>query len=410
MTTDAERSTEPLAPEFFAGPDATTSGVTIRAIFRCFNKERDGALSREQYLLRQRALGTLQNLPAGIFALFLLLLIERFVRETRYARFCQATEGVGCDEKRWAQHCKALGVTDPSNGMRIGYFGKLYTQKRFKKHFGKGRSELEKVKQFLAAPASPAPDSAAPKQRSGSDDGTGHDATAPRAPSRCSVLRVGAASRKRTVAFTATGLLGIQWRPAATLKPPDAVTEVLGELQAAAADAGRKCPDKSAIASRGDLHPNAARHGQLPPPPRGFAAFEPSPIFDGARPGYQFQVGSMGLGYYWYGGAAGQAAVEAAKRAQRSNRGGESESESSDEDEDETEYGCVIDGLKPGSYAETLAKGDPGAADALQAGMVLRRVNDWPTDGTFSLLLPVCTPCLVVTLHAALQGRTCMFH
>jgi|EP01043_Picozoa_sp_COSAG02_P060011 hypothetical protein len=54
MAADSERSTEqPLAHEFFAGPDATTSGVTIRAIFRCFNKERDGALSREQYLLRQ---------------------------------------------------------------------------------------------------------------------------------------------------------------------------------------------------------------------------------------------------------------------------------------------------------------------------------------------------------------------
>jgi|EP01043_Picozoa_sp_COSAG02_P060012 hypothetical protein len=285
--------------------------------------------------------------------------------------------------------------------MPIGYFGKLYTQKRFKKHFGKGRSELEKVKQFLEAPAAVAQDAAAPAQHSGSDGSKGDDATAPRAPSRRGVLRVGAASRKRTVAFAAPGLLGIQWRPAATLKPPDAVNEVLGGLQAAATDAGSKGADKSAIASRGDLHPNAARHGQLKPPPQGFAAFEPSLTFDGARPGYQFQMGSMGLGYYWYGGAAGQAAVEAAKRAQRTNRAGESESESSDEDEDETEYGCVIDGLKPGSYAESLAQGDPGAADALQAGMVLRRVNDWPTDGMRPLIPRICTHCLVVVFHAA---------
>ena len=346
----------PLPPEFFAGAEATTTGVTIRAIFRCFNTERGGRLSREQY-----------------------------------ARFCQATEGAGCDETRWSQHCKALGVQDPSEGLPVGHFGKLYTQKRFKKHFGKGRSDLEKVKEFLAAPAAaPAPAARdigkdAPTRSGASEQGGQGDAAvkAPRASSRRSVLRVGAASRIRTVAFTAPGLLGIQWRPAVTLKPADAVSEVLGELQAAAASAGKQDADKSAIASRGDLHPNAARHGQragATPPPRGFAAFEPSPAFNGARPGYQFQVGSMGLGYYWYGGAAGQAAVEeAAKGAHRSNGG--SDSESSDEDEDETEYGCVIDGLKPGSYAETLAKDDGGAAAALQAGMVLRRINDWPTDG-----------------------------
>ena len=338
----------PLPPEFFAGAEATTTGVTIRAIFRCFNTERDGRLSREQY-----------------------------------SRFCQATEGAGCDETRWAQHCKALGVQDPSEGMPIGHFGKLYTQNRFKKHFGKGRSDLEKVKEFLAAPAPAAPGIGkdARTRNAASEQGGQGDAEikAPRAPSRRGVLRVGASSRLRTVAFTAPGLLGIQWRPATTLKPPDAVSEVLGESQAAATSAGRKDADKSAIASRGDLHPNAARHGQLAgatPPPRGFAAFEPSPAFEGARPGYQFQVGSMGLGYYWYGGAAGQAAAEAAKRAHRG-----SDSESSDEDEDETEYGCVIDGLKPGSYAETLAKDDGGAAAALQAGMLLKRVNDWPTDG-----------------------------
>ena len=364
----------PLPPEFFAGPDATTTGVTIREIFRCFNRARDGALSREQY-----------------------------------SRFCQATEGAGCDEKRWAQHCKALGVVDAGAGMPIGHFGKLYTQKRFKKHFGKGRSELQKVNQFLAAPreqpeAGAAGSGAGSAETGGGGGGGGSVAAAaaaaganaaaepdgkPRPPSRRSVLRVGAASRVRTVAFTAPGLLGIQWGPEVTLKPADSAREVLGELQAtaaAAADGGGSGRDanKSAIASRGDLHPNAARHGQPAgaTPPRGFAAFEPSATFDGARPGYQFQLGSMGLGYYWYGGAAGQAAVEAAKQAQRSNRGSDSDtdSESDDEDDDETEYGCAILGLKPGSYAERLAaQAEAGAA--LRVGMVLKRVNDWTTDG-----------------------------
>ena len=47
--------------------------VVTRAIFRCFNKERDGALSREQYLLRQRLSRHLYLLLVGVFALFALL-------------------------------------------------------------------------------------------------------------------------------------------------------------------------------------------------------------------------------------------------------------------------------------------------------------------------------------------------
>ena len=46
--------------------------------------------------------------------------------------------------------------------------------------------------------------------------------------------------------------------------------------------------------------------------------------FESARPGYQFQLGAMGVGYYWYGGKAGEAAAAAAKRAANSD---DSESE-----------------------------------------------------------------------------------
>lgn len=79
----------------------------------------------------------------------------------------------------------------------------------------------------------------------------------------------------------------------------------------------------SSFASAGDKRPRDTLEddgGDGAPPPSGFAAFEPSPSYDGARPGYQFQMGPMGLGYYWNGGVEGQAAVQAAKRAQRSNR------------------------------------------------------------------------------------------
>ena len=241
-----------LPDDFFAGPSATTTGATIRELFRLFVKERGGKLGREYY-----------------------------------ARFCQATEGVGCDEARWASHCKALGVSDTADGMPIGHFGKLYTQKRFKKHFGKVRSELEKVKQFLTAPPPQASKPAAAGAEGGGaaaagggggSAGAAGGEAAPRKPSRGSVLRVGASSGVQTVSFTEPGLLGIEWGPEVTLKPADAVREVLGELQAAAAaSASGAGADKAGIVSRGDLHPNAGRHGdKLPPPPKGFAAFEPA--------------------------------------------------------------------------------------------------------------------------------------
>ena len=200
--------------------------------------------------------------------------------------------------------------------MPIGHFGKLYTQKRFKKHFGKVRSELEKVKQFLAAPPpeakKPATAAAGAAAAAAGGPGGGGSEAPPRKRTRGSVLRVGASSGVQTVSFTEPGLLGIEWGAEVTLKPADAVREVLGELQAAAA-ASSSSADKAGIASRGDLHPNAGRHGdKLPPPPKGFAAFEPADTFEGAKPGYQFQLGAIGVGYYWYGGKAGEAAVAAA--------------------------------------------------------------------------------------------------
>ena len=76
----------PLSDDFFQWG----TGATIRELFRLFNKERGGTLS-----------------------------------QAHYARFCQLTEGQGCDDARWAQHCRSLGVAEPAGGMPLGCFGKL---------------------------------------------------------------------------------------------------------------------------------------------------------------------------------------------------------------------------------------------------------------------------------------------
>ena len=66
-------------------------------------------------------------------------------------------------------------------------------------------------------------------------------------------------------------------------------------------------------------------------------------------------------------------------QAKNAAKGDDSESESDDEDDEDTEYGCVINGLKAGSYAEKTAAGSAGGA--LRVGMALRRVNNWSTGG-----------------------------
>jgi hypothetical protein len=68
------------------------TGVLIKQLFRLFvsNKDARGALGMQQY-----------------------------------AAFCQATEGQGCDGKRWSDHCRSLGVDKPEDGISLGHFGRL---------------------------------------------------------------------------------------------------------------------------------------------------------------------------------------------------------------------------------------------------------------------------------------------
>eukprot|EP01047_Picozoa_sp_COSAG01_P042824 COSAG01_NODE_3763_length_5720_cov_3.247109_6_plen_124_part_00 len=66
------------------------TGATIKELFKLFDRDRDGKLTHAEY-----------------------------------AAFCEATEGQGCDAKRWAQHCCSLGVADPDAGMPLENFGRL---------------------------------------------------------------------------------------------------------------------------------------------------------------------------------------------------------------------------------------------------------------------------------------------
>jgi hypothetical protein len=47
-----------------------------------------------------------------------------------YANYCQATEGKGCDDKRFATHTKSLGA-DPKKGITMANFSKLYREEKF---------------------------------------------------------------------------------------------------------------------------------------------------------------------------------------------------------------------------------------------------------------------------------------
>ena len=90
------------------------SGALIKQMFRVFDRDRDGCL-----------------------------------KQSEYSAFCVVTEGAECDDKRWKQHSSKLGMVSGSKGLRLQQFAKLYTEARFKKHFGKVRSELEKAKESL---------------------------------------------------------------------------------------------------------------------------------------------------------------------------------------------------------------------------------------------------------------------
>lgn len=59
--------------------------------------------------------------------------------------FCLATEGADCDKKRWKAHCKALGA-DPSGGLSLSLFSRLYTEKQFARHFGKLALDMPRVR------------------------------------------------------------------------------------------------------------------------------------------------------------------------------------------------------------------------------------------------------------------------
>eukprot|EP01052_Picozoa_sp_SAG31_P047872 SAG31_NODE_9767_length_1230_cov_1.596817_1_plen_199_part_10 len=59
-----------------------------------------------------------------------------------YSQFTSYTEGAETDEKRWKLHCKTLDVVPDGPGINFAAFAKLYTEPRFKKHFGKQKADM----------------------------------------------------------------------------------------------------------------------------------------------------------------------------------------------------------------------------------------------------------------------------
>lgn len=289
---------------------------------------------------------------------------DRALSNLEYAAFCEATEGQGCDEKRWQQHCRSLGVADIAGGICLGDFGKLYTEKRFKRHFGKVRGELEKVKRAWTTKDAPPPSSG--NSAAGYSAGATGERPAVAPTARRSVLRRGCMALRVEVSFTEPGMLGIEWEPEAVLEPPDAASEVLAGLQQLAV--GTRPGGRAASVSRGDLHPKAAVSGAKSPPP-GVDAFVPSSRFAGARAGYQFQLGDLGVGYYWD-------ATAALEQSTPTNMVKRDEADA-DDDDDEVDFGCKIARIRPDSLAaKALA-----AAGQRGEGLLLRAINGWSTQG-----------------------------
>lgn len=92
-----------VSAEFFA----TEEGKLVQQIFDAFNKDGDDVLNQAEY-----------------------------------HAFCSKTEGTGCDDARWATHTKSLGA-DAAVGLKRGNFAKLYTETRFKKHYGRAQQDLQ---------------------------------------------------------------------------------------------------------------------------------------------------------------------------------------------------------------------------------------------------------------------------
>eukprot|EP01047_Picozoa_sp_COSAG01_P042314 COSAG01_NODE_3689_length_5793_cov_1.991394_2_plen_322_part_00 len=60
----------------------------------------------------------------------------------RYAAFTRLTESRDVDDGRWKQHCAALGVVEPAQGIDIGAFRRLYSS-GFRRHHGREAADLD---------------------------------------------------------------------------------------------------------------------------------------------------------------------------------------------------------------------------------------------------------------------------
>ena len=64
-----------------------------------------------------------------------------------YSNYCLATEQKACEETRWKLHRKTLEVHEL---LKLENFSKLYSEPRFKKHFGRLGPDTAHAEAFVA--------------------------------------------------------------------------------------------------------------------------------------------------------------------------------------------------------------------------------------------------------------------
>ena len=186
-----------LPKDYFEAGD----GLLVKQIFEAFDRDEDGLLNQEEY-----------------------------------GAFCAATEGAGCDDKRWAAHSKSLG--SEGTPLKKEDFAKLYTEARFKKHFGKQQQDLE------AAQAAPKSDAASDHFDEMEEKAMMADAQSPEAlkalltgllealtsPDDCMLAAHGLAGAVKGAGVTSLGTFGVM----------SAVSELAGNKKSKCRAAGLK--------------------------------------------------------------------------------------------------------------------------------------------------------------------------
>lgn len=73
---------------------------------------------------------------------------DGLLSQTEYDKFCRTTEaGAGCDDTRWKEHKKTVGVAEGFDFLTLRCFSKLYLDQRLRKHYGQEQRDLDRSKE-----------------------------------------------------------------------------------------------------------------------------------------------------------------------------------------------------------------------------------------------------------------------